>query len=62
MSKRVITIVRALDKRAGMSTTELAVAMRKAKPDLPVTASLTFRGRIKSLTITEEEPAVGDAA
>lgn len=60
MSKKVITTIRALNRRAGMSTTELAFAMRKAKPDLPVTAAVSFRGRIKSLTITEEEPAAGE--
>lgn len=54
MDKVVTTLIRAVDRKAGMSTTEIAAAMRKAKPDFPVRAVISWRGRIRSLTIIEE--------
>lgn len=48
-----VTIVHAQDKSQGMSVPEIVSAMKGLSQNVTISASVTWKGRIKNLTVTE---------
>lgn len=55
--KTVTTKIKAADRK-GMTSEEIMDALRMVNPGVQVTAAIKLSGRIKSITITEEETEV----
>ena len=53
--KKVVTTIKAINKKQGMSPKEIADAVKGAKYGMSATAVISITGKIKSITLIEEK-------